>query len=102
MFIKYLVKIILETRLWLLKKREDRKKTRAERYRALYAPTAPTTGSAGVTIEDQNAFDVPSTSQIRYPTASPGTSTPHQPPLTTEGAAGGVRMTQPVLSFVDS
>ena len=94
--IKYLVRCMMEVRIWLLKKREARKLLRAERYRALYSPTAPATGSAGVTIEG------PSTSPISYPSAGPSTSSPHQSTLITDGAVSGARVAQPTLSFVDS
>ena len=87
---------MMEVRIWLLKKREARKLLRAERYRALYSPTAPATGSAGVTIEG------PSTSPISYPSAGPSTSSPHQSTLITDGAVSGARVAQPTLSFVDS
>ena len=97
--IKYLVRCMMEVRIWLLKKREARKLLRAERYRALYQPSAPATGSTGVTIEGSNTS---STSPISYPSAGPSTSSPHQSTLITDGAVSGARVAQPTLSFVDS
>ena len=101
--IKYLVRCMMEGKIWLLKKREARETARAERYRALYSPSAPATGSAGsagvisgVTIEG------PSTSPISYPSAGSTTSSPHQSTLITDGAVSGARVAQSTLSFVDS